>query len=265
MFSSHGRCRTARILTQPLRPVRAFTLIELLVVVAIISLLLAILLPALNKARDQAKTVRGLSNLRQQAVGIQMYAMAYNDYFPLGEGGSPASDWGTRIGGFITGGSMVFDNTNAKSINPVFLDPSADIQKGKVHYACHPRLMPQAGWIANYDANPNQYWAMPATRTTTIPRPFELVMTFDSGQTDNGNCWSINLYLDDFWTNWSIPIRKWLNYKSATANDPIPYADESAGHIRYRQLGGTAANFNFVDGHAATIRRGQVLQKNVRY
>ena len=57
-----------------------FTLIELLVVVAIIAVLVAILLPALGRARDQAKEVICTSNLKQQGTAFLMYAQENNDW-----------------------------------------------------------------------------------------------------------------------------------------------------------------------------------------
>ena len=60
---------------------RGFTLIELLVVIAIIALLLAMLMPALNKAKEIAKRTMCLQNLRQLAVGCAAYASEHK-YLP---------------------------------------------------------------------------------------------------------------------------------------------------------------------------------------
>ena len=61
---------------------RAFTLIELLVTLAILSILAALLLPALGKARNSARRTVCLSQLRQQSVAWQLYLGDHGDHFP---------------------------------------------------------------------------------------------------------------------------------------------------------------------------------------
>ena len=64
---------------------KGFTLIELLVVIAIIALLLAILMPALSRAKEQAQATRCMANLKQIGVAMHLYANDYDYKVPRAE------------------------------------------------------------------------------------------------------------------------------------------------------------------------------------
>ena len=104
---------------------RHFTLIELLVVIAIIAILAAMLLPALKRAREQAKAAKCSSNLQQWAKGFQMYA----------------------------------DSEDGWPVPKSCLDPDAvarntsQITKGWHHYYCKPRE------LSAPSATPAKWWA----------------------------------------------------------------------------------------------------------
>ncbi len=111
-----------------------FTLIELLVVVAIIAVLVAILLPALSKAKAEALNVTCQSNLRQLSLIIEMFTNEYNGRFPPHEIGHPYNYWYTSLprAGYQLPGKKDADGTplcsdSHWSVPEVSLEPGYDI------------------------------------------------------------------------------------------------------------------------------------------
>jgi prepilin-type N-terminal cleavage/methylation domain-containing protein/prepilin-type processing-associated H-X9-DG protein len=100
---------------------RAFTLVELLVVIGIIALLISILLPALNKARESAKTIKCASNLHNIGAGMAIYIANFHGVFPPSNiynglqvdasGQSPTSP----TNGFLHWSALIFNNAYASS------------------------------------------------------------------------------------------------------------------------------------------------------
>jgi len=97
---------------------RGFTLVELLVVIAIIAMLVTLLLPAVQAAREAARRTQCMNNLRNLGVGVVLHESAYN-HFPSGgwghswvglpgrgAGGAQPGGWGYNVLPFIEEGPL---------------------------------------------------------------------------------------------------------------------------------------------------------------
>ncbi|MDD5680851.1 MAG: type II secretion system protein [Candidatus Omnitrophica bacterium] len=91
---------------------RGFTLIELLVMLVIIGVLMALLAPAIQNAREYAKTAACMSNLRQLYFGITMYADDHNGLWLAYEGEEDPSA--------SQGADLIWDGTNKMGIGMLY-------------------------------------------------------------------------------------------------------------------------------------------------
>jgi prepilin-type N-terminal cleavage/methylation domain-containing protein/prepilin-type processing-associated H-X9-DG protein len=98
---------------------KAFTLIELLVVIGIISILIAILLPTMSRAKEQSRTVKCAAQLRQVGVALNNYAVNYKWHLPTW------SQWHT-IGGDGTGEDTPGDAWT-EQLEPYMTGPASEV------------------------------------------------------------------------------------------------------------------------------------------
>ena len=163
-----------------------FTLVELLVVIGIIALLISILLPSLNRARESAKSVVCLSNLRQIGTGLVLYTNGFNGSLPYGywNGDSAfgdvynadqANDWSNLLLQYLdstAGGDSYIDNgiKGPSNVREALHCPSANAGDALTQYGVHPRLMPALS--ENDQASPGKKL-----------RPYKLGTIKDSAET----------------------------------------------------------------------------------
>jgi prepilin-type processing-associated H-X9-DG protein/prepilin-type N-terminal cleavage/methylation domain-containing protein len=207
----------------------AFTLIELLVVIGIVGLLAAMLMPALRKARESARTTKCAGNLRQLGLAMQMYLDEQGRYFPFSEIVPNGRLWYFGLeqpfnpGG--APGTRKLDLTKAKlypyfqTVHGIEVCPSYDYRSPKWR---------QKFETVSYGYGYNE--ALKGKSTSDIARPAEIVCFADAAQ--------INTFQAP--ASASNPMLEEFNYVNPT---------ERTTHFRHNGR----ANVLFCDGHVVSM------------
>jgi prepilin-type N-terminal cleavage/methylation domain-containing protein/prepilin-type processing-associated H-X9-DG protein len=235
-----------------------FTLVELLVVIGIIAVLISLLLPALGRAREQAKNVQCLSNLQQIGLGMQMYmtqskgylmpvqyvGQVYNSTWPATLvslkylqaplNGSPTGVFMCPSGSFTEAKSF-FLTPASNFDDPGYMlhDGTQAPEKIAVSYAINgANFSGKAWWSASQPYSewfPFVHWNPSPAAPAVTPRAQNMFKVKNSTR--------IALIYDGYWAHGLDPKRFTLRH----------------GNLRSTRPADRKCNMVFLDGHAASI------------
>ena len=237
-----------------------FTLIELLIVIAIIAILASMLLPVLGKAREKARSISCLNNLKQQGVIFALYLESYNEIYPRAYpygstwGGNPIPDpaeqtrmpWAMELmyaglvscGSKTTNSSAEMDYGEMQPMSATWRCPSAGLFRSTVwsgratHYAMNINIRPSlpGGFPSN---SPKHFPRLPSG-VMRMPSNF-ILMADNNG---NSKASTIDQFMCTFWGS----VNNNVSFNPGKNEQGIGYRHDSTANVLH------------MDGSAIAIR-----------
>lgn len=238
-----------------------FTLIELLVVIAIIAILAAILFPVFAQAREKARAISCLSNLKQLGPSVMMYVQDYDETYPrtsyLAGDGVNDYTWTYVIQPYVKNVQIFVCPSDPAPVPPITKSGKAYIQ------------VPLFSYITNYNVIPAHDWAPPTL--ATIDAPASTIMLAERRPMFDKNHKPISSWKGASAFNPDQPegaytlatYADYLNGVAASTNpDGTATDNKNIPTQIYRVMGERhtgGANYIFADGHAKWYRMAATL------
>lgn len=266
---------------------KGFTLIELLVVIAIIAILAAILFPVFAQAREKARAITCISNIKQIGLGTTMYNQDYDETFPIAWGEPNSVTWYLQVEPYIKSG---FGSVNGAQ--------TGDLAKGIWHCPDDTDGPATESYTSNamLSGAQNDGWLnFPAKTLAAISAPASVVwagegvkdwwpdcsVIFNGGGTGASGPGFCDANTDFIRPGWDIPdtedsvnaakfyqtwlkTKDWTDFRDLTTNCPDGPGLCKYPKFRHSRSGQKSgmANFAFSDGHAKAIRWGSMKIEN---